>query len=121
MKRLLLGLFASLSAAAIVPLAGAHAFLESSVPAAGSTIHRSPSELKLRFTQRIEPAFSEVRVLDRGGKQVDKGDPRVDGADATLLVVSLPLLANGKYRVKWRVLSVDSHVIEGGFTFDVAP
>ncbi len=37
-----------------------------------------------------------------------------------LLRVSLPNLAPGTYRVMWRVLSVDTHVSEGDFTFDVA-
>ena len=39
-------------------------------------------EIRLWFTQRLEPAFSKVRVLDRGGKQVDRGDARVDATDA---------------------------------------
>ncbi len=103
------------------PLAGAHASLDRATPAAGSMVHRSPPRLELRFTQRLEPAFSEVRVEDRDGKRVDKGDPEVDRANATLLRVSLPTLAPGTYRVKWRVLAVDTHVSEGAFTFDVAP
>jgi methionine-rich copper-binding protein CopC len=41
--------------------------------------------------------------------------------DRTLLRISLPPLAPGKYRVTWRVLSVDTHVATGEFTFDVAP
>ena len=30
-------------------------------------------------------------------------------------------LPTGRYRVVWRVISVDTHVAEGDFTFDVAP
>ena len=73
------------------------------------------------FTQRLEPAFSGVQVSDANGKRVDKADAHVDPGDATLLVVTLPPLAPGTYRVTWRVLSVDSHVTEGDFTFSVAP
>ncbi|HEY8623570.1 MAG TPA: copper resistance CopC family protein, partial [Casimicrobiaceae bacterium] len=80
-----------------------------------------PAQIKLWFTQELEPAFSTVRVLDRSGGRVDMGDARVDRADATLLQVPLPRLAPGTYRVAWRVLSVDTHVIEGDFTFDVVP
>ena len=75
----------------------------------------------MRFTQRIEAAFITVQVQDGAGRQVDGGDAAVDPSDATLLRVSLPRLAPGTYRVKWRVLSVDSHVTDGDFTFDVAP
>jgi methionine-rich copper-binding protein CopC len=45
----------------------------------------------------------------------------VDPANPALLQVSLPQLAPGRYRVMWRVLSVDTHVTEGDFTFDVVP
>ena len=121
MRRLLSRfLIAALTAMAVSPV-GAHSRLERAAPAAGSSVRASPPQLKLWFTERLEAAFSKVRVLDRNGKQVDKGDPEVDRADAKLLRVSLPKLAPGTYRVQWRVLSVDTHVIEGDFTFSVAP
>ena len=100
---------------------GAHAFLDHAAPAVGSTVHGSPSQLKLWFTQQLEPAFSSAQVLDKSGKRVDKADAKVDASDASVLLVSLPQLAPGKYKVTWRVLSVDTHVTEGDFTFDVSP
>jgi copper resistance protein C len=105
----------------LVPPAHAHAFLEHAAPAVGSSIRGSPTQLKLWFTQRLEPAFSTVQVLDRAGQRIDKGDANIDPADASALRVSLPPLAPGTYRVRWRALSVDAHVTEGDFTFDVAP
>ena len=101
--------------------AGAHAFLDHATPAVGSAIHGSPAQVRLWFTQELEPAFSTVKVLDRSGTQVDKQDKQVDRANPALLQVSLPELAPGKYRVVWRALSVDTHVTEGDFTFDVVP
>jgi methionine-rich copper-binding protein CopC len=121
LKRWLSRLLAFASAMMFVSLAGAHAFLDHATPAVGSAVRASPVQVKLWFTQKLEPAFSSVQVLDRSGKQVDKGDSQVDRADATLLRVSLPQLAPGAYRVTWRVLSVDSHVTEGDFTFNVIP
>jgi methionine-rich copper-binding protein CopC len=121
LKRLLSRLLLAGLTATSASLAGAHANLDRAAPAVGSAVHGSPPQLKLWFTQRLEPAFSKVRVLDRNGKQVDKGDSEVDRTDATLLRVSLPKLAPGRYRVRWRVLAVDTHVSEGAFTFDVAP
>jgi methionine-rich copper-binding protein CopC len=101
--------------------AGAHAFLDHAAPAVGGVIHGSPSEVSLWFTQELEPAFSTVKVLDGNGKQVDRQDKRVDRAKPSLLKVSLPQLPPGRYRVVWRALSVDTHVSEGDFVFDVAP
>jgi copper resistance protein C len=101
--------------------AGAHAFLDHAAPAVGSTVHGTPSEVSLWFTQELEPAFSTVKVVDGNGKQVDKQDKRVDRANRTVLQVSVPRLPAGRYRVVWRVLSIDTHVTEGDFVFDVAP
>jgi methionine-rich copper-binding protein CopC len=117
-------LLATLSVTALTTIlalpAGAHAYLARAQPVAGSVVRESPRELTLWFTQRIEPAFSEVRVLDAAGKQVDSGAPRFDASDGKVLRVSLPKLVAGTYRVKWRILSIDTHVSEGEFTFDVA-
>ncbi len=107
-------------AGAAVP-ASAHAFLDHAAPAVGSTVHASPPRVELWFTQELEPAFCTVRVLDQEGHRQDGGDAKVDPRDATRLQVPLPPLAPGRYRVEWRVLSGDTHVTEGDFTFVVAP
>jgi methionine-rich copper-binding protein CopC len=38
-----------------------------------------------------------------------------------VIQVSVPKLAAGRYRVAWRAVSVDTHVTEGDFTFEVKP
>jgi methionine-rich copper-binding protein CopC len=101
--------------------AGAHAFLDHAAPAVGSTIHGSPAQVRLWFSQELEPAFSTLKVMSADGRQVDNQDKQVDRANAALLEVSLPQLAPGRYRVVWRALSVDTHVTEGDFVFDVVP
>lgn len=121
MKATALILAACVALLGFMPGAHAHAFLDHARPAVGSTVHGSPAEVELWFTQELEPAFSTVRVLDQNGRQVDKGDKKVDRGDKTLLRVSVPQLPPGNYRVIWRVLSVDAHVTEGDFTFNVAP
>jgi methionine-rich copper-binding protein CopC len=87
----------------------------------GSKVHGQPAEVRLQFSQPLEPAFSTIKVLDAAGKQVDRADKRLDPGDASVMKVSLPKLVPGIYRVVWRVLSVDTHVTEGDFTFEVAP
>lgn len=122
MKRMVLVMACIAQSLGCAPAAWAHAFLDHASPPVGSTVQASPPEIKLWFTQELEPAFSAVRVeQDGGGKRVDKDDAKVDADVATLLQVSLPKLQPGRYRVTWRVLSVDTHVTEGDFTFDVAP
>jgi methionine-rich copper-binding protein CopC len=82
---------------------------------------RIPSKAQLWFSGPLEHAFSTVEILDGTGKRVDTGDPQVEGTERNLLQVSVPQLPAGKYRVLWRVLSVDRHVSKGDFSFDIAP
>jgi methionine-rich copper-binding protein CopC len=99
----------------------AHALLERASPAVGSTIKSAPAEITLRFTEKLEPAFSTVAVTGRDGARVDAGDPRVDPHDPMVLHTSLKPLPPGSYKVVWRVVSVDTHVTEGDFKFTIAP
>lgn len=114
-------LIAGLVALAFAPGALAHAFLDHAAPAVGSAVHGPPAEVKLWFTQELEPTFSTLRVFDASGKQVDRLDKRVDSGDRALMRVSLPQLGPGTYRVVWRVLSTDTHVTEGDYSFEVVP
>ncbi|HET9762945.1 MAG TPA: copper resistance CopC family protein [Casimicrobiaceae bacterium] len=110
---------ASVALALALPThAPAHAFLDHASPRVGSSVQRSPPEVRLWFSQELEPAFSTLSVQDAAGKRVDNGDAKV--AQDTMQV-SLPALAAGRYTVKWRALSVDTHVTEGDFTFEVQP
>ena len=111
----------ALLAAASAPAALAHAFLEHASPRVGSTVDTPPSRVMLHFSQDLGPAFSSVQVFDAAGHEVDGKDAKVDAQDASSLGVSLPGLSPGKYRVKWRVLSTDTHVTEGDFAFEVRP
>jgi len=98
---------------------GAHAVLDRTDPRAGVSVKTAPSQVKLWFTGALEPAYSRVQVLDAAGKRMDLGDGGVDTGNPALLRVSVPALVPGTYRVVWRVLSVDSHVTEGQFSFQV--
>jgi methionine-rich copper-binding protein CopC len=102
------------------PCLEAHAFLKDAIPSVGSTVQTSPNEVRIRFTENIEPAFSSMQVFNASGKEVDKRDVHLDRTDHALLHVSLPSLEAGIYKVVWRVVSVDTHVTSGNFTFRVA-
>jgi copper resistance protein C len=100
----------------------AHAFLEQSDPPVGGKVHSAPSAVRIWFTEAIEPALSSIKVFDATGKQVDKKDTHSDRGDRSLLHVSLkPSLPSGTYKVIWRVMSVDTHLTNGDFRFQVVP
>ena len=97
----------------------AHAFLKDADPGVGSTIQTSPDEVRIRFTENIELAVSSIQVFDASGKEIDKRDLHLDSSDHALLHVSLPSLEAGSYKVVWRVVSVDTHVTNGSFSFRI--
>jgi copper resistance protein C len=104
----------------IAPAAvGAHAFLDHSDPAVGSTVPAPPSVLHLWFTQELEPAFSWATVSDKSGASVNDGSAAIDPSNKQELDVKLKPLQAGTYTVKWHALSVDTHTTEGDFTFQV--
>ena len=100
--------------------AAAHANLAESDPAANSVLETPPSEVTIRFTEPLEPALSEIRVLDSRGERVDLGDSALDPNDPTVMSVSLGTLDNGAYTVAWtNVSTVDGHRVRGAFLFSV--
>lgn len=96
--------------------ARAHAFLDHASPLVGSTVPTAPHEVTLWFTQNLEAAFSTVEVLDANGGRVDQGKPSISG---NTMRVGLKALSTGTYRVRWHVLSVDTHTTQGSFTFHI--
>ena len=98
----------------------AHAHLLRATPAENASLS-SPSEVALRFSEPLEPAFSAIVVRDASGRQVDNHDTRLDKSDGLTLRDALPPLTPGQYRVEWRAVSTDAHKIQGGYTFRVKP
>jgi len=98
----------------------AHSQLVRSDPARRATVTRAPARVQLWFSERLEPAYAEASVWNAAGTQVDAHDARVDPADPVLLAVSTPNLGPGRYTVRFRVVSVDGHVVESSYTFTVA-
>ena len=99
--------------------AQAHAFPVRSDPRVGWTISPAPSKVTIWFDGELEPTFSTITVYNSTKQQVDKGNSRVTGSDASVLEVDLAPLEPGTYRVYWKVLAIDTHVTEGDFTFAV--
>jgi methionine-rich copper-binding protein CopC len=114
-------LLAALAAtAALSPVAApAHSQLVRSEPGRNVTVTRPPERVRLWFSERIEPAYATLSVWSEAGKQVDARDAAVDSNDQTLLSVSTPNLGPGRYTARFRVLSVDGHIVESSFAFTV--
>jgi len=97
----------------------AHAYPDHADPKVGATISAAPSIVRIWFDSDLEPLFSSIHVQDQSGKNVDKGDSRVNASDPTLLEASVPLLTPGTYRVLWDVVARDGHRTTGNFSFTI--
>ena len=118
MRSSLLGL--ALAAAFAGP-AAAHAFLDHADPKVGAMVHPAPARVQLWFTERLVTAFCRITVEGPKGF-AGAGPASAAPGDGRSLVVTLKGAAPpGVYRVRWHVLSVDTHTAEGDFTFKVQP
>lgn len=113
--------FSTIFAAIFVGDVSAHARLRRASPPVGGVVSAGavPSELSIWFSERIEVSLSEIQVINAAGMRVDNGKLRLDEIDPTELHLALKPLLPGRYRVVWRVISMDTHKTNGTFPFRV--
>jgi copper resistance protein C len=96
-----------------------HAYLVKSSPARRAVLSNPPARVALWFNERLEAQFSQLSIWNAEGQQVDGGDVQVGPDDGKRLSVGVPTLPAGSYTVKYRVLSVDGHIVEAEFPFTI--
>jgi copper transport protein len=104
--------------------AHAHAHLLIAVPAANAVLRLPPDEIRLWFSEPLEPPFSRITLRGTTGAALDLPPAQVDALDPMQLVVSLRekpgRLPDGVYTVSWQVVSAaDGHASGGSFAFTV--
>jgi len=142
---------AALTAAVVFAFAAlspafAHGFLSASDPAENAVLDGAPASVRLKFSEPVEVGASIFKVyplpagegtdlkgaagalvsevLRARGDEEQRADAGVSAAASVSQEVEILLkegLAPGAYVVMWRVLSVDTHVTEGFFVFQVQP
>ena len=119
MKRLALAL--ALLACTLVPSsAWAHAQLISTSPARNAVLRTQPERVTFTFGEAVGGTAGAVRVYDSSGTRVDQGDADHPRGNLDAFGVALnPRLARGTYTATYRIVSADSHVVTGGFTFSI--
>jgi copper transport protein len=104
--------------------ASALATLQLSTPSNGSRVEKAPPRVVLQFSESVEVSLGGIRVFDTSGKRVDHGTITHPNGVGARVAIALPKLKDGGYVVTWRVISADSHPVQGAFTFtigDAAP
>jgi len=109
------------SSGGLIPIASAHALLVRSDPAAHAVLQAPLSQVRLWFSEDVNPGTSHAIVVDTTNREVDNHDSHVNPSNATEMDVSLPLLPAGTYVVAWVTQSADDgHITSGSFYFQVA-
>ena len=103
-------------------IASAHAILVRSDPAKDSVLSIAPKQVRMWFSEALNPAFSTAVVVNGENKQVDNRNAHVSSSDQTEMDVSLqPNLPPAVYIVIWRTDSAaDGHILRGSFIFSIA-
>ena len=114
-----LALFLTLLFPAVV---SAHAILLRSDPAKDSVLSIAPKQVRMWYSEALNPAFSSAVVVNGENKRVDNRDAHVSSNDQTEMDVTLqPNLPPAVYIVIWRTDSAaDGHILRGSFIFSVA-
>ncbi len=102
--------------------ASAHAILLHSDPAQDAVLNTPPPQVRMWFSEDLNPAFSTAVVVNATNHRVDKQDAHVSPADSKEMDVSLnPNLPPSVYVVIYRTDSAaDGHILRGSFIFTVA-
>ena len=95
--------------------ASAHDAAESSSPAQGATVASPPEKVSVTFNKNPLGIGAQFSVKDSSGAEwADGAVDIVDNVASQKLKAGAPA---GTYTVAWRVVSSDSHPIEGTFGF----
>jgi methionine-rich copper-binding protein CopC len=102
----------------------AHAHLKSSSPAKDAVLEKLPEEIRLEFSEKLEISMSKVHVKNNDSNdEVSENKPSDDSKNNVLIYkIHKPINAGaGNYLVNWKVVSKDSHKMEGNYEFLVRP
>jgi copper resistance protein C len=116
-KRIVVGAAIAICAQAAPALA--HSMLVKAEPPRRAVLTTAPAQVQLWFNEEIEGDYASLVVLNAEKHPVTEIKPQLAPDDRKSIILPLPELTPGKYSVKFRVLSVDGHVVESYFDFTV--
>ena len=101
------------------PLAYGHPFLLDSEPSQGQNAAVGTTQIITHYSEAVEINFSELKIYDSNGNQVDNRDTTYYNAESSLVITTSPL-EDGVYTIASKVLSkVDGHLVHAAIIFGV--
>ncbi len=99
----------------------AHAIMVKSQPEQNATIAVSPKQIDVWFNDKVGGEYKAVAVIDSKGNRVDNKDVQQELLDGSHLYCTTPALPPDTYTVRYRVVSIDTHIVTGKFQFTIKP
>lgn len=95
----------------------AHAQLVGSTPPAGASLATPPAEVELEFSEELLDLGGMIVVTDDAERSWVDGELVIEGTRARVaLATGMP---DGRYAIRWQVVSHDGHPISGTIPFTV--
>ena len=99
----------------------AHAIMVKSQPDQNATITVSPKQIDVWFNDKVGGEYKAVAVIDSKGNRVDNKDVQQEILDGSHIYCTVPTLQPDTYTVRYRVVSIDTHIVTGKFQFTIKP
>ncbi len=98
----------------------AHANLLHSIPSAGDDLKTFPTQVRMEFSEAVDPGSISIQLLNSSKKVIDEGTLIYTPANPAVIAVAFPRQPDGLYTVRWQVQSaVDGHITSGTIPFAV--
>ena len=97
----------------------AHAIMVKSQPAADATITESPKQVDVWFNDKVGSEYKALAVINSAGQRVDNKDIEQETFDPSHLYTTITNLPPDTYIVRYRVVSLDTHIVTGKFKFTI--
>ena len=115
-------LFSSLllvSALITSSLAFSHAIMVRSSPEQNAVLTESPKQVDVWFNDKVGTEYKAIAVIDSKGKRVDNQDLVQETFDPSHLYATVQKLPPDTYTVRYRVVSLDTHIVTGKYQFTI--
>lgn len=99
-------------------MASAHSEFVSSSPSNGEVLSESPKTIDVTFSDKISLSLDSFQLLNSKSAKIDTEKAKITNSKLTLSV-EIPKLKDDNYIVIYTIVSADTHVIKGAFSFTI--
>jgi methionine-rich copper-binding protein CopC len=111
--------FILLTALALPSSAFAHAKMVRSSPEQNAVLTESPKQVDVWFDDKVGTEYKALAVINSKGERVDNKDMVQEASDLAHFYVTVPTLTPDTYTVRYRAVSIDTHIVTGKYQFTI--